>query len=207
MQRRFSADSTVRHMLWIVGCLIAGVLIAWPNHYGVQSLEFPRLATNRARLLRSVAAQQQAAGNAAEAARWLEQVTRTLEATIARHPEDATAHLWLADMHFEAARFELARTHYDIAATLEPHVIEAQVGLARLAARQKQFDTARAHYERATSAKPRDTALAIEFSEVLFRHGARQQAVDILQHQLRRPDLAPRDRQGLEQLLRRVGVE
>ena len=70
--------------------LAAGGLIAWPDWYGVQTMEFPRLATNRARLFRTVAEENRASGNVQEAERWMAEVTATLVQATLEHPEDAT---------------------------------------------------------------------------------------------------------------------
>ncbi len=130
-----------------------------------------------------------------------DQAIRAFDAAISIDPRFAQAWCNKGQALHLFGRFDAAREHFEQALRLVPDYADAAAGLATLAVRQGEIAEARARAAEALKTEPGHSAAETALAHADFADREFQAVIARVSALLQKPELAPRDRPGVQALL------
>ena len=176
-----------REWIRMGGAALAGVILAWPNWFGVRGTEFPEFARNEARMLTDVAQASMRTGDMERARPYVDRAREVLIQAAAAHPQSAYAQSSLAGFYTTTGDTTNARRVYETAIALDPAYAEAHVGLAWIAIQGRDPAGAERHVRQAIASDPGNPDYAVRLGDVLFGSNQFAAAIEAYQRYLNAP--------------------
>ncbi len=120
-------------------------------------------------------------------------------------PQEARWSYYLGTLHFDAGRFDEARTRFQLVIKLQPGEVSALVYLGEIAANEGRTDLALSHFEDALQLSDKNFRALLGLGQLLFQQGNHTEAEDHLRRALRAQPKSTKAHYQLGLLLRSLG--